>query len=497
MVSSKRIKTFSFQLQCRLNAVLLVLVIFGFASSSAFAACHAVIPTGSGSKSGADWNNAFAGIPGTLIRGDIYYFADGSYGSYTFAQSASGTTTVEFRKAQSYDNGSSCGTSIAAGWNTSTMGSGQAVFTGATYGATFTTNAPYFILNGNGQQSTPGCGGAPGTTVTANPPTVTDCGFKLDNTGDTASVMIYNEISSAANVTYEYVELAAPGDNTKDQHEIFGPNGSNGGPSTYAHIYGHNAGCVWMQDGGDTRTVSYSYFWGTETNGAGGGCHGQFSFEDGSTSNSTDHDNVYRDITGTAIWTFANSSTTHNNWEFYNNVIWFSSPKASWSPYLSDGLIACINAGTNCTNFTLIQNSIINVPTTSSSGINNENTGSYTVQNNLWYIVGYGTAFNAGTGGTYTQDHNAFLNAAGCPSGTGNTCDGSYSSQTAPNPFSNWTNGSFSLASENSDWTDRVTLAVPYTIDPNNITRLTDRGTYQNVSGGAPQPPQNLTATVH
>ena len=142
--------------------------------------------------------------------------------------------------------------------------------------------------------------------------------------------------------------------------EVFGAGAS--GPQTFNHMYGHNAGCVYFQDGGDGRTVSFSYFWGTEVNGATGGCHGQYSFYSGSDSNSVEQRQcVPGDITGTAIWTFANSSTTHNNWAYYNNVIWDSSPRASWAPYLSDGILACINAGTNCTNFHLYQNTIVNM----------------------------------------------------------------------------------------------------------------------------------------
>src|SRR5580698_173786 len=101
-----------------------ILIAFIFSAKSAHAACHAVSPSGSGSKTGADWNNAYAGLPGTLVRGDVYYLADGSYGSMRLSQAVSGTSTIEVRKAQSYDNGSTCASSIAAGWNTATMGSG-------------------------------------------------------------------------------------------------------------------------------------------------------------------------------------------------------------------------------------------------------------------------------------------------------------------------------------------------------------------------------------
>ena len=61
MVSSNPSKTSSSQVQRCLSAVLvLFFVLFCLGGSSAFAACHAVTPSGSGSKTGSDWNDAYA-----------------------------------------------------------------------------------------------------------------------------------------------------------------------------------------------------------------------------------------------------------------------------------------------------------------------------------------------------------------------------------------------------------------------------------------------------
>jgi hypothetical protein len=477
--------------------VTLVFLLSCLATSSALAACHAVSPAGSGSHSGADWNNAMAGIPATQVRGDIYYLADGVYltsGQIMFQQAASGTSVIEFRKAQSYDNGSSCTPSIAAGWNTSTMGSGQASFTGS---QTFYISQPYYTFNGNGTQAAPGCGGAPGSTVTSEPPTFTDCGIRVAGSGN-SNTGATNIISySSNNLTLEYIELVGSGNNggtSGGDLEIFGSGSSN---LTIEHMYGRNSGCVYIQDIGNGSLVDHSYFWGTEVYGSTG-CHGQMEYEVGGTSNGVRSNNVYRDTIGTAIWTFAAGAGTSNNWQFYNNVIWYSSPMASWvqsagSAAPSDGILACINSGVNCTNFTLVQNAIVNVPVFGEPGINNENTGSYTVQNNLWYNNGFSVGFNTGTGGSYTQDHNSFLKGANCPSGTANVCDAS-----APNPFVNWQGGNFNLASDASDWNNRSSLGSPYTVDVNGTTFTTDRGAYQFGGGDPPpNPPTNLTDVVN
>lgn len=459
-------------------AVFMVLI---FSARSVFAACHAVTPSGSGSNSGADWNNAYAGIPATLTRGDIYYLADGNYGSYNFNMSASGTANIEIRKAQSYDN---C---TASGWSTATMGSGQAVFH-----RVFSVSAPYFILNGNGTQTLPGCGGAPGSTISANPPNPSDCGIVIDDSSCTSNCIGVVTTSSGP-FTFDYVEFR--GNSTPSANEDNFVFGGGSSPSTYNHIYGHNTGAVYLQYGCNSRTVEFSYFWGTEVQGpTADGTHGQYSYCGSGDSNGTEHDNVYRDITGTSVWTFAFPDSTETGWRFYNNVIFNSTSFTGGSltlGWLSDGLIACINSGSNCNNFTFVQNTIIN--TGDSSGINNENTGSYTVENNLYYGIKYGSvSFNVGAGGSYVQQYNSFV-ASPCASGTANVCDAS-----GPNAFVSWTSNNFNLASENADWNNRLDLGAPYTVDVTGAARTTDRGAYQY--GGSvsqtPQPPTGLAATV-
>lgn len=454
-----------------------LLILFGLSISPVFGACHTVSPTGSGAKTGADWNNALAGLPSTLTRGDIYYLADGSYGSYSFNTAASSTTTVEIRKAQSYDNCTS------TGWNTSTMGSAQADFSGS---PGFSISSSYLILNGNGQQTAAGCGSAPGSTVSAAPPTPTDCGIKVTDTANEGVAL------DSSNVTLEYVELLGSGTNNDSSlAEVFG--NTPAGPSTFTHLYGHNAGCVYFQYAGSNRTVSHSYFWGTEVEGNASACHGQYSF-DISMSNGVEHANVYRDITGTAAFTYASFSGQQgvvNNMQIYDNVFYNSSPASSWSPFFSDGTISCIaNSGTGeteqCSNITMSQNTFINL--SSNSGVNNDCTdgcgagSSYIIQNNLWY-TGAMPVFTTAAPATYTQSYNSCLGGS-CPSDTNNVSVPS----SPPNPFVNWTAGNFALASDAANWNNRLALSSPYTTDAGGNTFTTDRGAHQFGSGGVGAP---------
>lgn len=93
-----------------------------------------VKPTASGAGNGTTWTDAL-GSNFTPVRGNTYYFADGSYGSGTtiYSTAQSGSTLITFRKATVADHGS------ATGWS-DTLGDGV-----ATWGEIkFTTDYWYF-----------------------------------------------------------------------------------------------------------------------------------------------------------------------------------------------------------------------------------------------------------------------------------------------------------------------------------------------------------------
>src|SRR5438132_11789127 len=110
--------------------------------TAAQAACHVVTPTGSGAMNGSDWNNAFAGLPATLVRGDSYYIATGTYPRYRFNTPESGTTVITIKKAAPTDH---C---TETGWQTG-FGVGQAVWADNSGAPTweFSDNG-YWIIDG-------------------------------------------------------------------------------------------------------------------------------------------------------------------------------------------------------------------------------------------------------------------------------------------------------------------------------------------------------------
>lgn len=117
----------------RKPVTVLAFVVFsvcGFAQTT-----HYIRAGAGGSNDGTDWINAFSSIPATLTRGDTYYIADGSYGSYSFDDAESGTTLITIQKASSSDHGTE------TGW-VSTYGDGEATFSSVVFGR------DYYVLDG-------------------------------------------------------------------------------------------------------------------------------------------------------------------------------------------------------------------------------------------------------------------------------------------------------------------------------------------------------------
>src|SRR5690242_6729684 len=92
--------------------VLLLLMIVGVLPASA--ANHFVRAGATGTGSGADWTNACADFSGScavssLVRGDTYYVAAGTYASHTWNRAASGTSVITIKRATAADHGTDTG----------------------------------------------------------------------------------------------------------------------------------------------------------------------------------------------------------------------------------------------------------------------------------------------------------------------------------------------------------------------------------------------------
>ncbi len=94
-------------------------------TSTAQAANHYIRDGATGTAPCSDWSmaNACDSLPATLIRGDTYYVADGTYPGRTLDTETASNLVITIRKATASDHGTD------TGW-LSTFGDGQATFTG-------------------------------------------------------------------------------------------------------------------------------------------------------------------------------------------------------------------------------------------------------------------------------------------------------------------------------------------------------------------------------
>lgn len=164
--------------------ITLLLATHFLGSSGAEAVDRYVRAGATGANNGTDWSNAYSSLPTTLVRGDTYYVASGSYGGYTFDDPASGTTIITIKKATVADHGT------ATGW-LDTYGQGQAIFNGP-----LNFDSSNWIFDGNGTHTIPS-------------KNTNDYGFKI-------STATYNEYSgqvsignvgTVSNITVRYLHI--------------------------------------------------------------------------------------------------------------------------------------------------------------------------------------------------------------------------------------------------------------------------------------------------
>lgn len=495
------LKTFIFRAKRPLGAcrgtvkrfLLLLVCLLGPTSVHAQVSCYAVTPSGSGSQNGSTWGNALAGLPGTLTRGAIYYLADGNYGhSLTLNTASSGTTTVEIRKAQSYDfgqNGAVCSNNLNSdsSWSASTMGSSQAVWNSGGAGTIVNISMSYLTINGNGNGAATeiGCGGVranPPSSMTGPAPNPAACGIKIDDSTCTSTATNGCDGGSGvmhgagSNITWESIEwfgqgLNAGGNNNSETYfwATFGASDLSG--VTITHSYLHNAGTTYytvVSGGWINGSFDHNYCWGLFD---GSTNHGEAIQLQGSNGPDVVHHNIFRDqqTNGDVV---AVIGGTQSNMAFYDNEDFCTSSSVNCRH--NDGIIGCFNSQI-CSNYLIYDNVF--------SGNFNcgwKVSGTMTVKNNLFY----GCASVGMNGGTNTVDYNSYLNSNQSAVGSHDV-----SSNSAPNPFVSSTN--LTLTSENALWNNRSSLGAPYDTDINGNVFTTDRGASQ--FGGTTQPPQPPT----
>jgi hypothetical protein len=306
-----------------LRALTLILPLIVLLSGISKADCHVVLPEGSGDLSGSDWNNALAGLPSSLVRGDIYYLAGGSYDRHTFNDPDNGDQLIEIRAATGGDHCSSIG------WDSSTM-VGQATFTcSSNCTAILNFNTGFYIVDG--QYCTPLAGAAVCTS---------GFGFKVDNSNGNAAVDIQGGLGYKGppafdhDITVKYVEVsgAHPVDDSSTLDLGFDFEGGSYN-LLFDHIYVHDdyvpfflRGNHNLQEGfgsGNNLTIQNSY-WAHNYNSPANHSEG-CSCSEGLT-NFTIRNNYIVDMIGTSYVAtpsgagYGNGNGNNGPWFIYGNV---------------------------------------------------------------------------------------------------------------------------------------------------------------------------------
>lgn len=200
---------------------------------------HYVRSDATGSGDGSSWTNAYPVLPASLVRGDTYYVADGTYPSHTFNDATSGTAAITVNKATSMVHGD------AADWKDA-YGYGTATFVG---GLSFKTS--YLVIDGQ----------------TRGADWKSGYGFKIDETAmgtdlsDWKPGILVNG-DTADHVTIRYVEIQGHGHDsglTHGRQNLVWLNTSVN-DWTISECYLHDSGdCIFYANSCTNVTIEYCH----------------------------------------------------------------------------------------------------------------------------------------------------------------------------------------------------------------------------------------------
>ena len=462
-------KIFKHKLMKYSPLVLVMAMLTLFGAGEVNAACRVITPGGSGSKTGADWNNALAGIPGNFVRGDSYYFATGNYGALNVSTPDSGTTVITLKKARQADH---C---TDTGYSDSAMGQGQAVFTH------LEPSTDYWVFDGaDSKTSTSGHG------------------FYVDGTKCTINSCWDIYVNSVSNITVKYTAVQGMGDSAADIHidENVRCMSSTNFSLLYSFVY--NSSDVPVLTRGcngfvmDHTTLYHNRV--TVTN------HGE-GLSDGGSSGVTVSNSTFWDIEGTAAITELNSGTASkaDNWSIFGNLFYYSPNNANNRLGYGDGVIAAIN-NQEASNWNIYNNTFANITAAMTLNMRvsfSQSTGSArNIYNNLWWNCAI-----ANHAGTISADYNTYLNTDPQTSDSGS--HSVIKTQGATDPFASDQTGNYQLTAATTAGTNSISgISLNVTDPQGNVRGLGgnwSRGAFQFVSGSvqATNPPTGLQAAVN
>ena len=465
----------------------------------ATAAVHCVRSAATGSGSGADWTNAYTSLPSSLVRGDTYYVAAGTYPGHTFGDSGgSPSTIITIKAATVADHGTD------TGWSASYVG--QANFNTTSGGSIWSINQSYYVMDGAYRGADWKSG----------------YGFHLDNTGSIVGNSTGIIAINASNVTIRNVNIE--GSHSQGSPQDRGITSYGNGNLLIDKDYVHDNGNVNMLFRGtcpsscnsvaSNITVQYSYLSLDFSNPAAGHAEG-VSFAEG-VDNITFRYNRFVNVNGTGALANASSHTPAQDafngpFYIYGNLFWLDD--ALWPSWYATwcqvgGFFSNINIY-NTSDLYVYNNTIANISdnaggcqsngTSHDGGIHFDDDGLSGgsaispaidhAKNNIWWNSTGGVT----TGNIRSGQLDISNNTTGVSSSnftlTSTPFDFHLTSHIAGAPLTNV--GTY--------WNGTALVANTFNIDADGNTRTTwDEGVYELSSSSAngPTPPQGLTATV-
>jgi hypothetical protein len=396
------------------------------------AACHVVTPAGSGTNSGADWSNAFAGLPATLTRGDSYYLADGSYSPYTFNTAESGSTLVTILKAVSADHCTNTGFVLG------TMGSATATFTTGTGGFALSISRDFLIVEGQ-----------TGTGKAAH-------GIHLVSSSTTDGAGAIGVTARGANLTFNHIEAEnAPALNSNGSRVYYSVSTINNNV-TFQNDYFHG-GRVWIgfvAGGTSGHLIDHCYF---ANAGSGDPALHSAGLTLAQVSTVTVRYSVFENMLGGSNTTYIEPQFATSNVSIYGNVF-----NATSTNELTGQGIFAITSTDVTTNAIIYNNTIYGLHNFSGIWCGNVSGSTVHIHNNIWQ-----NTVNPGFNLCSDVGNDNMLN-------------------TGAASFANPMSGDFHLT---ADTVAGTTFASPFATDPDAVTRgvdgTWDLGAYQLPSSSA------------
>lgn len=455
---------------------------------------------------GSDWTNAFTALPASLVRGDIYYIAAGTYGPHDFNDPESGSATIEIRAVTAADHGTD------TGWSSSFIG--QAVFTAtSTTGYILRFSKAYYILNGQYRGADWKSG----------------YGIRVSNFpgkfASGADIQVGWGLGPSHDVTIKYVEIEGshydgisavnqcPPTKLSTQYDIGLVAGTAASNIALQYTYIHDnhihakfngKSGPGAQGTGDNNSITYSYL---TTNF--GDCQNHtegLAAAQGITNWTIAYNRIFNQQGGVIADPSGANNVGNGPWRIYGNVIGLTSDATNCNA--GQGVFDLF-AGTNFSDNVYIYNNAMSnlsqagcgyaastpfISGTASSPTSMQTV--YFVNNLIWNSPR--AVFPTWVGsGTFVMDYNVYFDTDGSADPGGHSYTVKTGSPFSNSPFVDWSNGNFHLAIPAQDG---LHLSAPFNTDPDGAMRgagaqnIWSRGAFQYVP---PNPPTNLKATPH